>query len=255
MILIKSLWLYVQASLAVAESVWKRVLDPMFGMILLAGAGLSLLLGLNLEMGKAETTLGVMLIQASLSLIIIFIGTTEIPRDLETKNAQFFLSKPLGRGGYVLGKYLGILILGLMLLCTYASCLAIGSIIQGRWDARHFIIMMGQMYLQMSTLAALVVFISVFLPELAATIFGVVFYLVSYLVFIIPPVIQLFIPKYIGQVCMITYYPLPNWQHFVWSMEGIKFWHFLPLLFMYTVAYSTVVLMLAAHFFRKRDLN
>ncbi|MBI4027118.1 MAG: ABC transporter permease subunit [Verrucomicrobia bacterium] len=246
--------LYLAASFAVAESVWKRVMDPIFGLILAGGAGLAFIFGINLE-GAGEMRVAMRLVQVFVALIVIFIGTTEVSRDLATRNVQFFLSKPLGRGGYLLGKFLGVAILGEIILGTYAFCFEAGALLQGGLEMEVFLMMLSQSALQMLALAALLILLSVMLPELAATIFGVAFYMVCYLVFIVPSVVRLLVPDLLQPVFLAVYYPLPNWRHYVWDVEGIAVWHFLLLLLIYSIAYCSVVLAAANYWFRRRDLN
>jgi len=248
-----SIRLPAQAIFAVAESVWKRVFDHVMGMILLAGSGLAFLLGSNIEGNEFHVALVV--IQVFVSLLVILIGTTEIPRDMATRNIQFFLSKPLGRGGYIMGKFVGVLILGELILVAYVACFVVGATIHGFGNGRELMVDGIRMILQLAALSALLVGLSVIFPEVAATIFGVAFYIASFLSFILPSLVRQFLPEWISPLFLSVYYLVPNSYYYLWALGDVPLGSFLLLLGAYSVAYCSMALMVANFWFQRRDLN
>ncbi len=253
--LIVSFQNHMRASFGVAESVWKRVLDPVFRMVLVGGAILVFFLGYQAEKELQEGRIGLLLVQSFVSLAMIFIGANEIPRDVATRNVQFFMSKPLGRGGYIFGKYLGVLILGELLLGVYSWCFGLGMTLGNGFGGMELVLLYFRVSLQMVALSGLLIALSVFLPEMAATVFAVAFYLVAYVLFLIPSMLKLFFPIWIYPVFLVFYYPLPNWQHYLWTVEGIPAWRYFLLLVVYSAAYASFALFAADYWFRRRDLN
>lgn len=241
--------------MAIAEMVWRRVIDPMMQMILVAGGGLSFLLGLNVEGNAKEIRTALLIMHTFVTLIVIFVGSIEVPRDISTKNVQFFLSKPLGRGTYLVGKFLGILFLGMIFFGVFTAGFACGNAWNPNWDAKAFGIIVAQLTLQLLPLAALLVTTSVILPELASTIFAIAFYIAGLLIFLIPAVARVFLPGFLRPIPMAAYYALPNWQHYLWTWEGGGVPLFLLMLTAYSLAYSVVILLVADFWFLRRDLN
>lgn len=246
--------LEVVACFALASTVWKRVLDPVLGGVLACTAGAAFLAGFFLE-GVEERRLGLLATAGFAQLLVIFIGSVEIPRDIATRNAHFYLSKPLGRGGYLAGKFLGILLLGVLLVGVEMTALAAGGMAGGVEVQRGFIITALQLALQVSALSALVILVSVVLSETAATIFGIAFYLTGYLIFILPSVGRCFLPGWATPVTLAVYHVLPNWQFYIWSTEPMGGGVFLGWLAGYSVAYVAAVLPVAFFLFSRRDLN
>ncbi len=254
MVYARHLLLDAMAWFALAKAVWKRVLDPVLGGVLACSAGAAFLAGFSMESLEGER-LGLMAAAGFAGLLVIFIGSTEIPRDIVTRNAQFYLSKPLGRGGYLAGKFFGILLLGAILFGAEMVALAMGLLAGGRGVDAPFVITACQLTLQVASLAALVVLVSVALPELAATIFAISFYLAGYLVFILPSIGRFFLPGWLAPVTGAAYYILPNWQFYIWNAAPAGGAIFLGWLAGYTVAYVVAALLAALFFFSRRDLN
>lgn len=245
---------FLQSTFAVAETVWKRVLDRTLGIILLCGAALTFVLALTADLSPSEARVGPAVVQVFVTMLVIFIGTTEIPRDLATRNVQVFLSKSLGRGEYLFGKFAGLLVLAELIFIAYLACLAAALGIKGLLPAREFVDHLLRATLQMATVCALLVALSVALAEVAATIFGVAFCILSYGIFILPVMTRLMAPDWLQPVLLVFYYVLPNGQHYLWDPSAAEAGKFLGLLAMYSGCYCACALIAASFWFRKRDL-
>src|SRR5438045_2684176 len=86
--------------------------------------------------GSEQSGLGV--IGLFLTAFTIFWSTIEIPRELHRKEVQVYLSKPVTRLQYLLGKYAGMTAMVLagesFLLVVFAVCV----IIKGNWPTPAF---------------------------------------------------------------------------------------------------------------------
>ncbi len=239
---------------AVAESVWKRVQDRMLKAILLVGAAGALAAGWLIELQPGEVRPMLLLFNLFCALLVIFIGATEIPRDRSTRNIQFFLSKPLSRGQYVTGKFVGVLVIAESIFLAYAVCFLAAAAARGQGAGDTVLMDCGRLALQLATVTGLVVGLSAFLPELAATILSFAIFLLSFVVFLIPPLTQLLIPAWLRPIFLTLYYPLPNLQHFLWVTDATHGILFLLTTATYTAAYCVGALMIAELFLRRRDL-
>lgn len=245
---------HIQSILAVAQTVWKRVLDRNLGLILLVGAVLTLGLALTVDYQQNDVNAGLVIIQIFVSILLIFIGTTEIPRDLASRTVQVFLSKAVGRGEYLLGKFTGLLILGELMLAAYVGCLFLGLSARGLLPFEEVAPNVVRMALQLATLSALLVWLSVMLPEVAATIFGVVGAILSYLVFLLPGMTKVIAAEWMHPFLLCFYYAIPNGQHYVWAPEAGVTLAFLATLAAYSACYCLCALCIASLIFRRRDL-
>ncbi len=63
-------------------------------------------------------TYSIMICSLLLSLMTIFLGCGTVANDLKYRHVFMSLTKPIGRGQYLLGKWLGIALLNLLLICV-----------------------------------------------------------------------------------------------------------------------------------------
>lgn len=100
----------------------------LFGIALLA----LFLFGLNItvagffmrDIGKVTVDMNLSALSISGLLLIFFVGINLMAKDIDRKTIHLVLSKPISRGGYICGKYLGIVFfvtLSLLLLMCFSS--------------------------------------------------------------------------------------------------------------------------------------
>lgn len=244
----------LQPILGIAETVWKRAVDRTLGFMLLGGAALIVALVLTTDLQESDARAALLLIHVFVTMLVIFVGTTEIPRDLATRNVQVFLSKPLSRAGYVCGKFAGLLILAELILVAYVACLGVSLAAKGFFHGADFVHGLARTTLQLGTLCALLVGLSVVLPEMAATILGVAFVILSYVTFILPPAARLLVPEWLQPFTLLVYLALPNSQHYLWTPDAGSASFFFAMLCLYSVSYCICALTAASLWFRRRDL-
>jgi ABC-type transport system involved in multi-copper enzyme maturation permease subunit len=101
--------------LAVAANTWREAIRDRIYLALLAFAGLLVLasqvlsplaLGEGTRITRDFGLSGLVLVSL---LVAIFVGTGLVQKEIERKTVMTMLSKPIGRGEFVLGKYLGLL--------------------------------------------------------------------------------------------------------------------------------------------------
>lgn len=116
------------------EAVRARVLLGLAG-VALAVAFYSLVVGaftLN-EAPRVVADLGAMTISVFSLVVAILIGATSLHRELEMKTILPLLARPIARGEYLVGKYLGImLVVGVFVLAEGGLVLAMTSVLGGR---------------------------------------------------------------------------------------------------------------------------
>lgn len=187
-------------------------------------------------------------------LISVFIGATEIPRDIDTGLIMLLLAKPISKQRYLMGKYLGIL--G---LCTiFFVCAEIAIFVTYYFNHNEFYsigIMLRQMLLFFSLLpiVALTVMISCFVADFSAMILTSIYLIFSIFISLTPLLIEM-LPKSLGVAFywMIIYYFFPN---FVYYFQSCSSFSIITLsLIVYSVSMTFIFLAIAHHRMATRDL-
>ncbi|MEM2915682.1 MAG: hypothetical protein QXH91_09850, partial [Candidatus Bathyarchaeia archaeon] len=116
--------------MAVAESVWRRILGLKV-VYFLIGCGILLtwitvlykyLMAFQEQMLMIDVSL---VVTAIAGLLCVLVVTFDVPGELREGAATTLLSKPLGRTQYLLGKFLGITIVGIVVtgILTIGFCI------------------------------------------------------------------------------------------------------------------------------------
>ncbi len=176
-----------------------------------------------------------------------FLGAAEIPRDISSDLILILLSKPIRKLSYMLGKYLGMLIICLSL---YVSSLVI--IFLSHWiqtgEIYPLLLMFKQLYLTLAFLpfCGMIIMISCFTGELAAMVISFL-YLVFSLSFSFLPIAAAMLPKgiagYAGAAGFVIYYLFPNFIFYFqdFKMFGLVFF----MLLIYSLSLSIIFLLIA----------
>ncbi len=129
--------------IAIAGYTMRRMKEPACILLVIIGCFLAAFLGGStpLEMPMvteaiaahpaATPTIGMGILLAFVLIFGIFIAATDIPRECHSRCISFLLSKPIRRGSYVRGKFLGLFGLAYLLYLLFLTVLAVFS-----W--RHF---------------------------------------------------------------------------------------------------------------------
>lgn len=193
------------------------------------------------------------LLSASFVMFVIaaffggFLGAAEIPRDISSDLILILLSKPIRKLNYMLGKYLGMLIICFSL---YVSSLLI-IFISHKFQTGEFyslMLMLKQLYLLLAFLpfCGMIIMISCFTGELAAMVISFI-YLVFSLSFSFLPIAAAMLPKgiagYAGAGGFVIYYLFPN---FIFYFQDFKMFGFVFfMLLIYSFSLSIIFLLIA----------
>jgi Cu-processing system permease protein len=109
------------AGVAARELLYERVFYIFLSFSLLS-LGLSLMLGQMTYAEQAKLTLDFMLagIQISMTLFSVFVGISLFQKELQTGSVSMVLSKPISRATFLLGKYLGQIIVQFAVILAMA---------------------------------------------------------------------------------------------------------------------------------------
>lgn len=126
---------------AIATNTWREAIRDRIYLALLFFAGVILLSSQVLsplalgEGGKVTRDFGLSALTVFGVLVTILVGTGMVHKEIERRTIMTLLSKPLGRGEFVLGKFLGLL-LTLLLISAGMMALLLGvlALREGRFD-------------------------------------------------------------------------------------------------------------------------
>lgn len=187
-------------------------------------------------------------------LMAVFIGATDIPRDIETGLIMMLLAKPISKYQYLLGKFVGVL--GLCAIFYFGAELTIFiTYYSNNGESYPVGVMLRQLLLFFALLpvVSLTVMISCFVADFSAMILTSIYLISSLSVSIVPILIQL-IPKSFGVAFyfMIIYYFFPNFIYFFQSCSSFSI--VTLTLIMYSVSISIIFMSIAYYRIERRDL-
>ncbi len=207
---------------------------------------------LNDEAGTEQS--GIFVTLTFLAAFTMFWTTLEIPREINRKETQLYLSKPITRLQYLLGKFLGMagMVVGseLILLGIFAVCL----LIKGQRPNTWLFFAAARTALLLIFLNALCTAASVVFSEMRAIVAASVVMLLSTVMFALPVMAWAAFDRTPSAGWISAYYLVPNLLHYRWEPEKGRFLAYLANLFLYTAGWAAVVLTIATHVLIRRDL-
>lgn len=188
-------------------------------------------------------------------LIGIFTGATEIPRDIDSKMIMLLLGgKPLERSTYLIGKYLGILVICIIFFTLAGTAVIIGHFIKaGSFLGIQMILRQMMLLSLIFPFTALTVAFSCFLPEFSAMVLTVIYMCFSFSIGMVPILIAM-LPKSIGlkSPLMSLYYFFPNFYYYFipFNVPGIA----AVFLLFYSISITVIFLLIANQKLNSRDM-
>ena len=239
------------------------------------------LLGLNIavagffmrEIGKVTVDMNLSALTFSGLLLVFFVALHLMAKDIDKKTIQLVFSKPLSRGEYIVGKYLGILsfvVVSLMVLAVFSSATVflVHSLYPNYFDAFSwpiFFLAGFFVFVQLAVLSAiLILFSTVTTSSFATLIFTVCAYLagvtIEDVVFYIKSGFRTEeIPAAVKQTLDVVAHVLPNFAVWDFKLEAAHGLMIAPqrigLGLGYAAVYIVVVLALACLCFQRREFN
>ncbi|MEK7608606.1 MAG: ABC transporter permease subunit [Patescibacteria group bacterium] len=190
-------------------------------------------------------------------VVTVFLGASVLYKEIESRTLYFVISKPVTRAEIVLGKFFG-LFAAIALTISAMAAIYLGVV---GYEAREFD-MLGLLAIlfelfEMGFFVALLLFFSSFASPLTATIYSSILLFSGHLLELV-----LENAAQIGGITLRlvsgAYYILPNLEKF--NIRGLAAHHTMiswPVgisVFVYAVAYSTLLLYFAIICFKRREL-
>lgn len=224
------------------------------------------------DVGKVAIDMALSAISFSGLLVILFVGINLMAKDLDKKTIYMVLSKPISRGEYIYGKFLGV-VLVLLLTIAVISAFAAGSIFilkatyptyfpQFSWALVFLSIVFT--FLMLSLLSALSFFFASFSSSSFITlILTTISYMIGQSLTDIKSLVETSIiaQEQVSPITLwvmrVAYYLFPNLSFFDIKTQVA---HGLPipaatiiLTLIYGIVYTAIVLIAASLIFRRRE--
>ncbi|MCS7250732.1 MAG: ABC transporter permease [candidate division WOR-3 bacterium] len=190
-------------------------------------------------------------------LIAILIGGRLIYKEIEKRTIYLVLSKPIKRWEFILGKYLGQMLL--LFLVIGILTIAFGIVLLLTGVPANFLILLPNLLLlfQLSIITSLAIFFSTFTTPLTASIFTFILYFIGHLTRDLKALAQISKSPIVKVIANFLYYTLPNLANF--DIKG-KVVHEIPISFfliylpiIYGILWTLGLLYFSFLIFEKKD--
>ena len=189
----------------------------------------------------------------------IFVGIGLIYREIEGKTIYNILSKPVSRGAFLVGRYVGLMAVLLVNLAAMTGALSAVLLAFGGFTPRVFAAA-GYIYLELLIITAVALFFSSVASPILSALCTVAFYIIGHtssaLTEILAPQIQ---TEWLRRVVIGIYHVLPDLN--LLNIDNLVV-HDIPeapgfalRALLYTFFTVTILLTAAGLFFRRRDLT
>ena len=210
------------------------------------------------QQARIITDLGLASISIFGTLIAIFVGIGLVSKEIERRTIFTILSKPVGRGRFLLGKYLGLILtlgveVGIMGICFLGMVAFYTDGIVG-----PALVAIGLIFLELCVITAVALLFSSFSTPFLSGLFTVAVWIIGHLT----PDLREFGERAGGATRLLTeslYLALPNLAHFNLKAEVVHRLPIAPVLVaevtVYGLVYVALVLSAATLIFERRDFQ
>jgi Cu-processing system permease protein len=242
------------------ETVRDRIfyLVAVFGFVMLASTAILSPLTVGAQ-GKIMADVGLAAMVVFGLLVVVFVGSNMVRKELDKGTIVTILSKPVGRREYLLGKFLGLnLTLLAMLAVMGAMFLLMLWIAPGEFSFR-FIGAFYLTFLELMVITAVVVFFSTCVSPVLAAVFTLGVFVVGHLSESIRDFGQLQDGYFQQMTSEIVYYLTPNLEVFnvrgaVVHGDAVSVSHLL-MSSLYAACWVALLLIIAGAIFHRKELR
>jgi Cu-processing system permease protein len=189
--------------------------------------------------------------------ILIFVTTNSVGKDLDKRTVYFLFPKPISRGQYVLGKYVGLLLLLLTTLGILGFLFILGVLGTEKSLLGAALINLSYSFIEISLLVAFAQLFASFTAPLNASLYTIALYIIGHSLSFLREYMTNLGGVFLGHVTTWCYYILPNLEKFdvrAATLYGIPLnagqvvWSLV-----YAIIYTSLILFLTTQVVRKRE--
>jgi ABC-type transport system involved in multi-copper enzyme maturation permease subunit len=240
------------------ESIRDKVLVTLvvFAVLVMGGARAIQPLALG-EEAKVIKDLGLSAITLFCVLISILVGGRIVYKEVERRTIYIILAKPVRRWEFILGKYLGLMVVLTVSLVVMTAAFYAILAIMGMGVQPSLLVAVLMTYFELVVLTAVAVLFSTFSTPITGAVFTFAVYIVGHLTRDLKLLAALSPSVVVKIVSQILYYALPNLSNFNVRGEVVYGAVLDPsaLLFsvLYSLVYATTLLVIAGVIFDRKE--
>lgn len=242
------------------ETVRDRVfyLVAVFGFVMLASTTVLSPLTIGAQ-GKIVSDVGLAAMVLIGLLVVVFVGSGMVRKELDKGTITTILAKPIGRREYLLGKYLGLsLTMAAMLAVMSVMFLLMLLLSPGSFSLRY-VVAFYLTFLELSVVTAVVVFFSTCVSPVLAAVFTLGVFVTGHLSQSIRDFGRIEATPFSQAMGTVVYYAMPNLEVFnvrgaVVHGDPVTTAHVL-LATLYGLCWVTLLLLLSGAVFSRRELR
>jgi len=190
-------------------------------------------------------------------LMAVLIGTSLVYKEIDKKTIFTLLAKPLHRAQFILGKFLGlVLILFVMTAAMSAIFLAVVYLHVFMIDWK-LLVAITYIFIELVLITAVAVLFSTFSTPILSSIFSLAFYLIGHLSWSMELLIQKARSPLTRGFLRFLYLALPDLENFNFKTEAVHGLAIPSSIYawsvLYGICYTAFLLGLAVLIFRRRD--
>ena len=248
------------ALMAFTEAVRDRVLYTIlvFALAMIGSSAVLVTISVGGE-GRIVKDLGLACITLFGLFIAVFIGIRLVSREIERRTVLLLLSRPVGRGAFLVGKFIGLALTLLVNVGAMAlGLMLLARMLEGEWTP-PLLLAAGFAFLELAILTAFSILFATFSTPTLSTVFTLLVFVIGRLSRDLVAFASQFDSLSLHATALAIYYALPNLSLF--NLGGLGAGGPLPsgatLLFAaaYGAGYMTAVLALAIAIFQRRDFQ
>ncbi len=191
-------------------------------------------------------------------VIAVFIGSNEVGKELREGTVDDLLAKPLGRDDFLLGKYLGTLIVAFINIALLAIGFSVIVYYQTGTVELSILRAIALCMLEVSVVISVAIFFATFLPEAAGAVITFLVFVGGHGAHMLPIISGKTEDVAMSVMTKALFYVLPNLHHFnlgaaVGSRVTVP-WSYVACTMLYGLCYTGMLLALSVLIFRKREL-
>lgn len=243
------------------ETVRDRILYNLVFFVLLITAAAILLGELTAgNEGRVIVNLGLSVVLIFGAFISIFVGVGLVSKEIEKRTVYAIFAKPVGRGEFLIGKYLGLCLtllvnVAVMALGISLALLYVGGtqLIAGVWTAALLI------YFELMILTAIAILFSSFSSPMLSALLTFFVFIIGHFSSALNQLAESLGSNSAKIIFAGLYYILPNLSFFSFTANAaygeIPAVSYIAAAFLYAVVYIVVVLSIAVFIFSKRNFR
>lgn len=242
------------------ETVRDRIfyLVAVFGLILLSSSAVLSPLTIGAQK-KIVADVGLASMSLFGLLVVVFVGSSMLRKELDKRTITTILSKPISRREYLLGKYCGLSLTLLSMLLIMAVLFVLTTWLSGAGLGWRYLGAIYLILLELLLINAAVLFFASFVSPVLAAMFGLGLFAIGHLSEDILRFGQVVGGQLQARLCQVIYYVVPNLELFnrrgaVVHGDQIEVGYLL-LITLYGASYTGLLVVLAGSIFARRELR